>query len=213
MIVKRADEPVIRDDIFRLISEFGDDVSPGERGLLLYKGGTVCATEFSDYSANAICREMGYTKAIDWSSGYTEDYQDNFDITLEKVRCANDDWRSCSYSTTPRYCHHNYEHLFLTCAGKIFPIIELTYIIVLRQFYFLDSIIKSTKNFNFYGNRFTLGIKCTYILVRNVHEDNIRTFDQPNISYFVNLNEAANEHSRICQDNCNYLSSLASHEK
>ena len=116
--VNFADEAVKSESLFRLISKSGDDTSPGERGLLLYKGGTVCSRYyFSDYSASAICREMGYKQAAHWTSRYLydRDYQDRFDITLDNVKCYNEDWKYCSYSTNPN-CHHS-EDVFLTCTG------------------------------------------------------------------------------------------------
>ena len=102
------------------MSKSGDDASPGERGLLLYKGGTVCGFIFSDYSASAICREMGYRQAAHWTSGYLyeRDYQDRFDITLSEVRCDNEDWKSCSYSTNIWDCDHS-EDVLLTCSGTM----------------------------------------------------------------------------------------------
>ena len=100
------------------MSKSGDDKSPGERGLLLYKGGTVCDNSFSDYTASAICRKMGYKQAADWTSGYLfdKDYQDRFDITLADVRCDNEDWKSCSYSTDTWDCYHSWDVL-LACTG------------------------------------------------------------------------------------------------
>ena len=82
------------------------------------RGATVCDWHFSDYSASAICREMGYKQAADWTSGYPydRDYQDRFDITLSEVRCDNKDWKSCSYSTNTRDCDH-WEDVLLTCTG------------------------------------------------------------------------------------------------
>ena len=47
---------------FRLIYEIGGPLCPKEKGLLPYNGGTVCNDGFSDDSANAICREMGYSE-------------------------------------------------------------------------------------------------------------------------------------------------------
>ena len=105
------------------MSKSGDDKSPGERGLLLYKGGTVCDNSFSDYTASAICRKMGYKQAADWTSGYLfdKDYQDRFDITLADVRCDNEDWKSCSYSINTEFCNHD-EDLLLTCSGACFTL-------------------------------------------------------------------------------------------
>ena len=123
--VNLADEAAESESLFRLISKSGDDTSPGERGLLLYKGGTVCdylyRRSFSNYSASAICREMGYKQAAHWTSGYLydKDYQDRFDITLSQVRCDNEDWKSCSYWTDTGDCDH-YEDVLLTCTGTCF---------------------------------------------------------------------------------------------
>ena len=120
--VNFADEAIKSDSLFRLISKSGDDTPPGERGLLLYKGGTVCdyryERTFSDYSATAICKEMGYKQAAHWTSGYLydPDYQEGFDIALGSVRCDNEDWKSCSYSTFSS-CFH-YEDVLLTCTGE-----------------------------------------------------------------------------------------------
>ena len=114
-----ADEAVKSESLFHLISKSGDDTSQGERGLLLYKGGTVCGKyRFSYYSASAICREMGYKQAAHWTKGYLyeRDYQDRFNITLRSVRCDNEDWKSCSYSTDTRDCYH-YQDVLLTCTG------------------------------------------------------------------------------------------------
>ena len=106
--------------MFRLIGESGEDVSPGERGLLLYKGGTVCSGSvysggdiFNNFSAKAICREMGYIGAVSWTTG---DYQMELDITLAAVRRDSDDWKSCTVSTTPLKCSHRNDVL-LTCSG------------------------------------------------------------------------------------------------
>ena len=127
--VNFADVVVQSESLFRLISKSGDDSSPGERGLLLYKGGTVCYYEFSDYSASAICREMGYKQAADWTRGYLydSDYQDRFDITLKNVRCDNEDWKSCSYSTDTGNCDHDMDVL-LTCTGTCSNTSSILYI-------------------------------------------------------------------------------------
>ena len=110
--MESADEPVQSDSVFRLLNQFGDDASPGERGLLLYKGGTVCYRLFGGYSAGAICREMGYTKALNWTKGYLHDhdYQERLEINLGNVWCDSDDWKSCTYATDPG-CDHDEEVL------------------------------------------------------------------------------------------------------
>ncbi|KAL5253621.1 hypothetical protein ACHWQZ_G013415 [Mnemiopsis leidyi] len=104
---------------FRIVDVSGDDVATGERGLLLYNGGTVCDDSFSENSANAICREMGYSGSLSWVSGSSYSYgenQTNLDITLDDVQCSDDDWNSCSYSTSHN-CGHS-EDVFLTCGSE-----------------------------------------------------------------------------------------------
>ena len=90
----------------------------GEIALLLYNGGTVCDDGFSDNSANAICREMGYSGSSSWVSEADYSYGDiqtNLNITLDNVVCRDDNWDSCSYSTSHDCRHH--EDVFLTCIG------------------------------------------------------------------------------------------------
>ena len=55
---------------FTLVDEEGGQIIKGgeERGLLLYKGGTVCNVRFSDTAASAICREMGHYRHVSWDS-------------------------------------------------------------------------------------------------------------------------------------------------
>ncbi|KAL5253611.1 hypothetical protein ACHWQZ_G013415 [Mnemiopsis leidyi] len=104
---------------FRIVDVSGDDVATGERGLLLYNGGTVCDDSFSENSANAICREMGYSGSFLWVSGSSYSYgerQTSLDITLDDVQCSDDDWNSCSYSTSHN-CGHS-EDVFLTCGSE-----------------------------------------------------------------------------------------------
>ena len=89
-------------------------------GLLLYEGGTVCDDYFDDNSANAICREMGYSRSISWRSGSELSHgerQDSLDINLDDVKCTDGDWKTCSYSTSHN-CGHS-EDVFLSCqSGK-----------------------------------------------------------------------------------------------
>ena len=93
----------------------------GDFGLLLYNGGTVCDDNFSDDSANAICREMGHLRATIWGSGssYYEKFRmytttQRLDITLDDVECHREsNWDTCSYSTTHN-CGHR-EDVYLAC--------------------------------------------------------------------------------------------------
>ena len=115
LILKNAfnSEPI---RTFRIVDEDGNDVTERERGLLLYNGGTVCDDYFNDNAAFAICKEMGYLRAITWESGNYFDVQENLEIKLTDVRCSEQIWSSCSYSESYG-CVHS-EDVFLTCLGN-----------------------------------------------------------------------------------------------
>ena len=77
----------------------------------------MCDDSFSDNSANAICREMGYSGSSGWVSGSSYSYgtrQTSLDINLDDVSCSTGYWNSCSYSTSHN-CGHS-EDVFLTCV-------------------------------------------------------------------------------------------------
>ena len=83
-------------------------------GLLLSNGGTVCDDYFTDNSADAICRKMGYTERMSWRSGNLWSlFQANFEITLDDVSCSGGEWRSCTFNFVDN-CNHN-EDIFLAC--------------------------------------------------------------------------------------------------
>ena len=87
----------------------------------------MCDDSFSDNSANAICREMGYSGSSSWVSGSIHSYgtrQTSLDINLDDVMCSTGNWDSCRYSTYDN-CGHS-EDVFLTCVeGIIYIIIVL----------------------------------------------------------------------------------------
>ena len=87
-------------------------------GLLLFNGGTVCDDEFTEPSANVICRELGYEGSVNFSSpGYKWDVQEKLHITLDDVICNSPDgtWSSCDF-TEYNNCGHD-EDIFLSCEG------------------------------------------------------------------------------------------------
>ena len=87
----------------------------GDRGLLIVNKGTVCNDYFSSNSANAICRRMGYSGQISWTSGDKWSTQDDLPIAMDDVSCNSGEWSSCSYSWS-----HNCDHskdVFLQCQG------------------------------------------------------------------------------------------------
>ena len=106
-------------------------------GLLLYKGGTVCNDNFNDNAANAICREMGHSRSTSWKSGIDPLFGENqtsLDITLDDIKCSDNDWKSCSYSTSHN-CGHN-EDVFLSCqAGNKFIFIDLYHSVNINKGY------------------------------------------------------------------------------
>ena len=92
-------------------------VEPDQEGLLLYYGETVCDDLFSDNSADAICREMGYPGATSWRYGLIHPIQNALPIGLDSVYCSSDSWdSSCTYETTWHDCEHT-EDVHLTCGG------------------------------------------------------------------------------------------------
>ena len=103
----------------------GNNIVGEELGLLLYKGGTVCDDNFNFNAADAICREMNFMYAREWTSGESFEIQDNYEITLNNARCSNMGWEYCSYSEFyGRYCGHN-EDVFLSCTGNFNKLLEI----------------------------------------------------------------------------------------
>ena len=84
--------------------------------MLLYKGGTVCDDDFNDNAAFAICKEMGYLRAITWESGNYFSFQEDLEINLDDVSCSEQSWSSCSYNESHN-CYHR-EDVILTCTGN-----------------------------------------------------------------------------------------------
>ena len=99
---------------FSIVDENENIITGEEEGLLLYKGGTVCDDRFSDASAHAICREMGYHGAFSWRSGLVYDsLQNNKPINLDEVSCDSNVWSSC-LSTRISDCRHS-EDVLISC--------------------------------------------------------------------------------------------------
>ena len=108
---------------FALIGENGNYLTGQKEGLLLYKTGTVCDSDFTEQSANAVCQKMGYHAAKSWRSGLLfENQQNDKEISLGSVSCSSDSWSSCEVSTTNNCSHSN--DVFLLCYGEDFGIRE-----------------------------------------------------------------------------------------
>ena len=86
-------------------------------GLLLYKGGTVCDDRFDDTAADAICRQLNFTRAESWTIELKFDVQRDYDIKMDDIDCRSVDWIDCSFSKRSD-CGHN-EDVFLKCTGDL----------------------------------------------------------------------------------------------
>ena len=106
---------------FLLVNQFGTQISGHQEFLLLYNGGTVCGDHFSDNSAHAVCRDMGYYGAKTWrmdhSNWLSGSSQSEYHISLDDVYCSKADWNSCSY-TTSHDCDHG-KVIYLSCSQII----------------------------------------------------------------------------------------------
>lgn len=97
--------------------------TPGyQRGLLMYKEGTVCDDNFRDETADALCKEMGYGSMISWH-GYLryeeaegDGHQFRYSRPIYDLECPSEtaSYDSCIF-TTYHDCSHR-EDVFLTCA-------------------------------------------------------------------------------------------------
>ena len=100
---------------FSLVDQDGNEVGAKVEGLLLSNGGTVCDDSFSDNSADAICREMGFPRGYhSWrNSNQWILFQVTFDISLDDVLCRSGEFTSCTYNLEHN-CVHS-EDVFLAC--------------------------------------------------------------------------------------------------
>jgi len=101
---------------FSLVNRYGHRISHTSRseGLLLNNGGTVCDDYFSMNSAHAVCRRMGFSRAVSWRHGLLYgSMQSRKRITMDDVRCRATYWNYCSYRSSHNCGHH--EDVFLTC--------------------------------------------------------------------------------------------------
>ena len=106
--------------LFTLVNSEGKEITEKEQlGLLLYRGGTVCG--LSDFKvADAICKEMNFTRAETWTTDVNFDIQSNYLINLKNVGgCGNNaEWERCYYSESTLDCNHNTD-VFLSCTGDV----------------------------------------------------------------------------------------------
>ena len=110
---------IISESRFQLVNSGGNPVTYSSTALLLYNGGTVCDDGFSDNSANAICKEMGFSSASSWSNANSwPSLQDNYQTKLDDVICSSTSWGTCARISGPGHdCSHS-EDVFLRCSGS-----------------------------------------------------------------------------------------------
>ena len=75
----------------------GAEINGEELGLLLYYGGTVCNGDnngFDYITADAICKELNFTRAKKWTTKETFDIQSNYDVKVSSIECRSMEWES-----------------------------------------------------------------------------------------------------------------------
>ena len=92
-------------------------------GLLVYRGGTVTNEKFDNTTAEAICRQMNFSSAIEWKTGIKSDIQLRYEIAIS-IFCKSVDWdpKKCHiYELAPfenwSYYFHRMD-IFLKCRGN-----------------------------------------------------------------------------------------------
>ena len=101
---------------FRLVDQNGNKVGARVEGLLLSNGGTVCDHGFSDNSADAICREMGFLGRFSWRSGIIwNSFRANLDFSFGRpvFLCRSGEFTSCTYNL--EHICGNYDDVLLAC--------------------------------------------------------------------------------------------------
>ena len=101
------------------MDRYENEIDGEDLGLLLYREGTVCDDYFNNTAADAICKTMNYTSAVNWTTD--EDFgslQRNYGITLDNVRCSSTEWESCTF-TERDDCEHD-QDIFLSCREFFF---------------------------------------------------------------------------------------------
>ena len=94
----------------------GNEIVEEQLGLLLYKGATVCDDNFNYDAADAICREMNFKFATNWTTEESFENQISYEITVGKVDCSSEEWGSCRFSEEHE-CGHNRD-VFLSCTSE-----------------------------------------------------------------------------------------------
>ena len=102
----------------------GEPILGQKEGLLLYRNGTVCDNGFSDQSADAICRGMGYYAAKQWRTSLESSGQQNSrNVAMGSVSCTSSLWSSCELTESNSCSHDN--DVFLHCYCKFSAFVHI----------------------------------------------------------------------------------------
>ena len=107
-------------DRFTMVNSEGTEIKGSEEmGLLLYKGGTVCnygQSQFNFKAADAICKELNFTRAIRWTIQESFGIQSNYKINLAWCSGRNEEVRTdCNIFGN---CNWHSDDIFLQCTGR-----------------------------------------------------------------------------------------------
>ena len=106
-----------------MVDDTGNTAESGQLGLLLYQGGTVCNERFDNKTAEAICRQMNFSSAIEWKTGLESEIQQKFEVAMD-IKCPDVVWEpeQCKIFEIVidnQNCFHQ-KDVFLKCTGQLF---------------------------------------------------------------------------------------------
>lgn len=90
-------------------------------GLLIYRGGSVCYNSYFDNTtAEAICRQMSFSSALEWTTEIESDIQLRYQPTI-RISCSVADWdpKNCYFEEVAWFEDGCYDKMdvFLSCTG------------------------------------------------------------------------------------------------
>ena len=104
-----------------MVDSSGNFITGQQNGLLLYNGGTLCDSKFNITAAHAVCKLMGFKKALSWKSGQLWRTQEKYKVLSQSLVCSLRDWSSCVFRSDGKACNDHTKDVFLTCSGNRSP--------------------------------------------------------------------------------------------
>ena len=103
--------------LFSLVDDAGNVVRDQQLRLLLYRGIPVHNSFFDDTTADAVCRQMNFSSALEWRTGSEYDIQDRYQSGIT-IRCSVADWepKKCIIGENS-WAEDDGEDVFLSCTG------------------------------------------------------------------------------------------------